>query len=163
MYNEVLECAAENLRFLGKTMPKPGFIFKPIDESHVQASVICSKKLGIHLRFRSGGHDYEGLSYVSEMKKPFILMDLSKLRKIDVNIEKNRAWVQAGATIGELYYRIAEKSQVHGFPAGLCSSIGIGGQITGGAYGPFLTIYDLNLYRQIARQALLGTVNFSED
>ncbi|CAF1919029.1 BnaC02g47410D [Brassica napus] len=110
MYNEVLECAAENLRFLGKTMPKPGFIFKPIDESHVQASVICSKKLGIHLRFRSGGHDYEGLSYVSEMKKPFILMDLSKLRKIDVNIEKNRAWVQAGATIGELYYRHSQSS-----------------------------------------------------
>ncbi|KAG2301874.1 hypothetical protein Bca52824_030525 [Brassica carinata] len=143
MYNEVLESTAQNLRFLSTTMPKPEFIFKPIDESHVQASVICSKKLGIHLRFRSGGHDYEGLSYVSEMETPFILMDLSKLREIDINIEDNSAWAQAGATVGELYYRIAEKSQVHGFPAGLCSSVGIGGQITGGAYGTMMRKYGL--------------------
>ncbi|KAL0793121.1 hypothetical protein Bca101_064498 [Brassica carinata] len=117
MFSQVLESTSQNLRFLSKTMPKPEFIFKPLHESHVQASVICSKKLGIHLRFRSGGHDYEGLSYVSEMEKPFILMDLSKLREIDINIEDNSAWAQAGATVGELYYRIAEKSSVHGFPA----------------------------------------------
>ena len=86
-------------------MPKPWFIFKPVHESHVQASIICSKKLGVHIRVRSGGHDYEGLSYVSEIEKPFIVMDLSKLRKINVNIRDNSAWVQAGATVGELYYR----------------------------------------------------------
>ncbi|KAL0889165.1 hypothetical protein Bca101_013148 [Brassica carinata] len=143
VFNEVLESTAQNLRFLTKSMPKPGFIFDPIDESHVQASIICSKKLDIHLRVRSGGHDYEGLSYVSEMEKPFILMDLSKLREINVNIKDNSAWVQAGATVGELYYRIAEKSKVHGFPAGLCSSLGIGGHITGGAYGSMMRKYGL--------------------
>ncbi|KAJ4901670.1 FAD-binding Berberine family protein [Raphanus sativus] len=143
MFNEVLESTAQNLRFLTKSMPKPGFIFNPIDESHVQASIICSKRLDIHLRVRSGGHDYEGLSYVSEMEKPFILMDLSKLREINVNIKDNSAWVQAGATVGELYYRIAEKSKVHGFPAGLCSSLGIGGHITGGAYGSMMRKYGL--------------------
>ncbi|KAJ0242526.1 hypothetical protein HA466_0204940 [Hirschfeldia incana] len=143
MFSQVLESTSQNLRFLSKTMPKPEFIFKPIDESHVQASIICSKKLGIHLRFRSGGHDYEGLSYVSEMETPFILMDLSKRRQINVNIEDNSAWVQAGATVGELYYRIAEKSSVHGFPASLCTSLGIGGHITGGAYGTMMRKYGL--------------------
>ncbi|KAG2264947.1 hypothetical protein Bca52824_072026 [Brassica carinata] len=110
MFNEVLESTAQNLRFLTKSMPKPGFIFNPIDESHVQASIICSTKHDIHLRVRSGGHDYEGLSY---------------LREINVNIKDNSAWVQAGATVG------LQKSKVHGFPAGLCSSLGIGGHITG--------------------------------
>ncbi|ESQ39506.1 hypothetical protein EUTSA_v10000843mg [Eutrema salsugineum] len=143
MFSQVLESTAQNLRFLTKSMPKPGFIFKPLDESQVQASIICSKKLGIHFRVRSGGHDYEGLSYVSEMERPFIVMDLSKLRQININIKDNSAWVQAGATVGELYYKIAEKSRVHGFPAGLCSSLGIGGHLTGGAYGSMMRKYGL--------------------
>ncbi|CAH2046488.1 unnamed protein product [Thlaspi arvense] len=102
---EVIESTAQNSRFLTKSLPKPSFIFKPIHESHVQASIICSKKLRIHLRVRSGGHDFEGVSYVSQIETSFLLLDLSKLRKIKVNIEDNSAWVQAGATLGELYYR----------------------------------------------------------
>ncbi|KAL0737119.1 hypothetical protein Bca4012_013329 [Brassica carinata] len=124
-------------------MPKPGFIFKPVHESHVQASVICSNQLGLHFRVRSGGHDYEGLSYVSLVETPFIMIDMSKLRQINVDIEDNSAWVQTGATIGELYYRIAEKSKIHGFPGGLCSSVGIGGHITGGGDGTLLRKYGL--------------------
>ena len=104
-YKEVLESTAHNLRYVTESMPKPGFIFKPVHESHVQASVICSNQLGFHHRVRSGGHDYEGLSFVSLMETPFILIDLSKLRQINVDIEDNSAWVQSGATIGELYYR----------------------------------------------------------
>ncbi|KAG7536476.1 FAD-binding type PCMH-like superfamily [Arabidopsis suecica] len=137
MFSQVLESTAQNLRFLEKSMPKPGFIFRPIHESQVQASIICSKKLGIHFRVRSGGHDFEALSYVSRIEKPFILIDLSKLRQVDVDIETNSAWVQPGATLGELYYRIAEKSKIHGFPAGVCTSVGIGGYMTGGGYGSF--------------------------
>ena len=101
----VLEATARNYRFLTKATPKPSFIFKPVHESHVQASVICSKKLGIHLRVRSGGHDFEAVSYVSQIETPFVLLDLSKLRQINVDIEENSAWVQAGATLGEVYYR----------------------------------------------------------
>jgi hypothetical protein len=105
LFNQVLESTAQNLQFLAKSMPKPGFIFRPIHQSQVQASIICSKKLGIHFRVRSGGHDFEALSYVSRIEKPFILLDLSKLKQINVDIESNSAWVQPGATLGELYYR----------------------------------------------------------
>ncbi|KAL1226013.1 Berberine bridge enzyme-like 25 [Cardamine amara subsp. amara] len=143
IFIEVLESTAQNQRYLTKSMPKPSFIFKPVHESQVQASIICSKKLGIHLRVRSGGHDYEGVSYVSQIETPFILIDLSKLRQIHVDIEDNVACVQAGATIGELYYRIAEKSKIHGFPAGAFPSLGIGGHITGGAYGSLMRKYGL--------------------
>ncbi|XP_015872122.3 monolignol oxidoreductase AtBBE-like 13 [Ziziphus jujuba] len=142
-FTSVLQSSAQNLRCLEPSVPKPEFIFTPFHDSHVQAAVICSKKLGTHLRVRSGGHDYEGLSYISEIETPFIIVDLVKLRSINVDIEANSAWIQTGATIGEVYYRISQKSRVHGFPAGLCNSIGIGGHITGGAYGSMMRKYGL--------------------
>ncbi|XP_022140062.1 berberine bridge enzyme-like 13 [Momordica charantia] len=142
-FTTLLQSTAQNLRYLDASVPKPEFIFIPLLDSHVQAAVICSKKLRIHLRVRSGGHDYEGLSYASEIETPFIVVDLTKLRSVEVNIEDNSAWVQAGATVGEVYYRISEKSEVHGFPAGLCTSLGIGGHITGGAYGSMMRKYGL--------------------
>jgi len=100
-----LETSAQNLRYLMPSNPKPEFIFEPLYETHVQAAVLCAKKLKLHLRLRSGGHDYEGLSYVSEMETAFVIVDLSKLRQISVDIESNSAWVHAGASIGEVYYR----------------------------------------------------------
>ncbi|KAJ0043251.1 hypothetical protein Pint_18072 [Pistacia integerrima] len=144
-FSRILNSTAQNLRYLEPSKPKPEFIFTPLSEPQVQAAVICCKILGIHLRVRSGGHDYEGLSYVSGIETPFVIVDLAKLRSITVNIQQNNAWVQAGATVGEVYYRIAQKSKVHGFPAGLCTSLGIGGHITGGAYGSMMRKYGLGV------------------
>ncbi|GJR48960.1 reticuline oxidase-like protein [Tanacetum coccineum] len=99
--------------------------------------------MGMNLRIRSGGHDFEGLSYVSYTN--FVLLDMSNIRSIDVNIEEETAMVQVGATIGELYYRIWEKSKVHAFPAGVCPTVGIGGHISGGGYGVLMRKYGLTV------------------
>ncbi|KAI3712723.1 hypothetical protein L1987_71288 [Smallanthus sonchifolius] len=97
----------------------------------------------MNLRIRSGGHDFEGLSYVSNIT--FVLLDMSNLRSINVNIEEETATVQVGAILGELYYKIWEKSKVHAFPAGVCPTVGIGGHISGGGYGVLMRKYGLTV------------------
>ncbi|KAJ0242524.1 hypothetical protein HA466_0204920 [Hirschfeldia incana] len=42
-----------------------------------------------------------------------------------------------------LHLQIAQKSKIHGFPAGIVSTVGIGGHITGGAYGSLLRKFGL--------------------
>nr|GMD31749.1 berberine bridge enzyme-like 13 [Ipomoea batatas] len=144
-FTAVLESTAQNLRCLEPSVQKPMIIFTPLCEAHVQAAVVCAKQLGLELRVRSGGHDYEGVSYISEMESPFVIVDLVRLREVEVDIEAKTTWAQAGATVGEMYYKISEKSKVHGFPAGLCTSLGIGGHITGGAYGTMMRRYGLGV------------------
>lgn len=106
--------------------------------------------MGIQLKIRSGGHDYDGISYVSDEK--FIILDMFNLRLIDVNIKKETAWVQAGATLAELYCRIWEKSTVHGFPAGVCPTVGVGGHLSGGRYGNMLRKFGLSIDNVIDEQ-----------
>ncbi|XP_026408658.1 berberine bridge enzyme-like 13 [Papaver somniferum] len=141
-YTSILESNVFNQRPLSSsTNVKPFLIITPLQESHVQASVICSKKHGTQLKVRSGGHDYEGISYVSDV--PFVILEMINLRAINVNAKERTAWVQAGATVGELYYRIAEKSRTLGFPAAVCTTVGVGGQFSGGGYGSMLRKYGL--------------------
>ncbi|KAF4377401.1 hypothetical protein F8388_013747 [Cannabis sativa] len=140
-YFSVLNFTIINPRFSSPSTPKPLFIITPLYESQVQAVVICARKHGVQIRVRSGGHDYEGLSYVSEI--PFIVMDMINFRSITVDVEKRTGWVQTGATLGELYYEINKKSKTLAFPAGACPTIGVGGHITGGGYGAIFRKYGL--------------------
>ncbi|XVE91302.1 hypothetical protein DITRI_Ditri20bG0142700 [Diplodiscus trichospermus] len=142
-FSSVLHSYARNLRYMTPETPKPLAIVTALHESHVQATVICSKSVGLQIRIRSGGHDYDGLSYVSSV--PFIILDMFDLRSIDINITDESAWVQAGASLGEVYYRIAEKSPVHGFPGGICPWLGVGGHFTGGGYGNMMRKYGLSV------------------
>ena len=100
-YTSVLQLSINNLRFTSPSTPKPRYIVTPVDESQIQTVVYCSKKHGLEIRTRSGGHDFEGLSYVSQV--PFVILDLINLRSITVDTQTATAWVQAGATLGELY------------------------------------------------------------
>ncbi|KAJ8549662.1 hypothetical protein K7X08_033369 [Anisodus acutangulus] len=138
-YSSILEYAQKNPRWLNSSHPI--FIASPREESEIKPVILCAKKLGLQIKIKSGGHDYEGISYRSE--SPFVMVDLSYLNKIKIDLNEETVWVQAGATLGQLYYAIAKKSNVHGFPGGVCFSIGTGGIISGGGIGTLMRKFGL--------------------
>ncbi|KAE8673435.1 Reticuline oxidase-like protein [Hibiscus syriacus] len=141
-YASVLQAYIRNARFNTSETPKPTIIITPTEESHVSAAVTCSQKVGFQIKVRSGGHDYEGLSYV--FGEPFFILDMFNLRSISIDISDESAWVQSGATLGELYYNIWESSNVHGFPGGVCPTVGVGGHLSGAGYGTLMRKYGVS-------------------
>ncbi|KAM3337196.1 berberine bridge enzyme-like 21 [Capsicum galapagoense] len=143
-FNSILQAYIRNRRFLNSSKTsKPAIIVTPTEESHVAGIVLCTKEINLQLKIRSGGHDYEGISYMSNV--PFIILDMFNLRAISIDVNDETAWVQAGATLGELYYNIWMKSEVLGFPAGVCPTVGIGGHVSGGGYGNMLRKFGLSV------------------
>ncbi|GFQ07423.1 cannabidiolic acid synthase-like 1 [Phtheirospermum japonicum] len=130
-YASLLE--SQNLRPESTSPLKPLLIVTPYLVSQIQASIYCSKKLGTEIRVRSGGHDYEGLSYTS--RNPFIIVDMRNLRSVTIDNEAKTAWVETGSTLGQLYYALEKNNKTLTFPAGVCPTVGVGGHFSGGGYG----------------------------
>nr|CAB3470649.1 unnamed protein product [Digitaria exilis] len=102
-YTSVLESSIKNLLFVSPATPTPLAIITATNASHVQATVRCGALHGVRVRPRSGGHDYEGLSYRSlTTARPFAVVDLAALRTVRVDAGRRKAWVGSGATLGEL-------------------------------------------------------------
>ncbi|XP_024638859.1 berberine bridge enzyme-like 21 [Medicago truncatula] len=142
-FSSILQAYIRNARLNKTSTPKPLLIITPLQQSHVQATILCAKAIKIQLKVRSGGHDFEGISYVSN--QPFIILDMFQFRNITVDIQNEVAVVQSGAILGEVYYRIWEKSKVHGFPAGVCITVGVGGHLSGGGYGNMMRKFGLSI------------------
>ncbi|KAG2689498.1 hypothetical protein I3760_09G140400 [Carya illinoinensis] len=123
MYSNLLQSSQQNPRRLNSTTARPLLIITPFHESEIQAAILRRKKLGLQIRVRSGGHDYEGLSYCC--KTPFIIVNLINLRSVELNLEDETAW------------------GIHGFPAGICPSVIEGGHFSGGRFGTLIRKYGL--------------------
>ncbi|CAO2180949.1 unnamed protein product [Urochloa humidicola] len=147
-FTGVLESTIRNSRFLlanTTVRQRPICIVTVTDASHVQAAVRCGRANGVRLRVRSGGHDYEGLSYRSERPdETFAVVDLANLRAITTD-GASWAWVDSGATVGELYYAIGKRNTELAFPAGVCTTLGVGGHFSGGGIGSMMRKYGLSV------------------
>ncbi|KAJ6894818.1 hypothetical protein NC652_028540 [Populus alba x Populus x berolinensis] len=115
-YSSLLQNYTQNLRVRATKTLEPLVIIKPKKAFHIQTTIICSKKHGVQIRIRSGGHDYEGLSSVSPL--PFVVLDLIDLRNIT-------------------------KSSTLAFPAGVGLTVGVGGHFSGGGEGMMMRKYGI--------------------
>ena len=88
-----------------------------------------ARETGLELAVRSGGHSMAGHG-VSEGG---IVLDLSKMKALDIDARERTAWAQTGLTAGE--YTAA--AGAHGLATGFgdTASVGIGGLTLGGGVG----------------------------
>lgn len=142
-YFKTLNFSIQNLRFAEPNIPKPIAIVLPESLEQLQKSIACCRESSLEIRVRSGGHSYEGTSYVADDGTSFVIIDMMNLNHVWVDMETETAWVEGGATLGETYYAISQASDVHGFSAGSCPTVGVGGHIGGGGFGLMSRKYGL--------------------
>ncbi|WVZ74168.1 hypothetical protein U9M48_022383 [Paspalum notatum var. saurae] len=134
-YTPLLDSSIRYLRFKHSNIRKPAAVVLPTSKRDLQRAVLCARNSSLAIRVRSGGHSYEGLSYTTENHVPFVVIDLANLNRVRVHPGSSTVWAEAGVTTGELYHAIGRSSRTLAFPAGTCSTLGIGGHISGGGVG----------------------------
>lgn len=83
------------------------------------------------LRIRSGGHDHEGECSATDS----LVIDLSKMTKVDIKSDLNYATIQPGIMFIDLIKQM--NAQNVGLPHGTCYSVRIAGFTFGGGWGPW--------------------------
>ncbi|CAM0911191.1 unnamed protein product [Alopecurus aequalis] len=146
-YGAALAFSVQNLRFAAGSADAhrgPAAVVVPASLAELRATVRCAREAGLLVRLRSGGHSYEGLSYTTDCAAAaFVVVDLMALDRVQVDAGSRTAWVQSGATLGQVYHAIAQSSGMHAFSAGSCPTVGSGGHIAGGGFGLLSRKYGL--------------------
>ncbi|CAD6217004.1 unnamed protein product [Miscanthus lutarioriparius] len=145
-YATIFNFSIQNLRFAAPEFRKPEAVVLPTSRRGLQRAVLCARSASLAIRVRSGGHSYEGQSYtvsggVLDGKAPFVVIDLMNLNKVRVHAASATAWAESGATLEEVYHAVALASSSNSnwslaVTAASCSTIGLGGHISGGGFGP---------------------------
>jgi FAD binding domain/Berberine and berberine like len=99
------------------------------EEEDIINTIYWAKENNIEVRIRSGCHSYEGYSTGNNVA----IIDISKMKDIKIDEEKNIVKFGAGITNREAYEALGEKN--YPFPGGGCPTVGITGLILGGGWG----------------------------
>ncbi|GAA2905294.1 BBE domain-containing protein [Streptosporangium fragile] len=96
-------------------------------------------RAGKRIAVRSGGHCYE--NFVDDPGVQ-VLIDLSEMKAVYFDPARKAFAVEGGATLGQLYRTLYLGWGVT-VPGGACPSVGVGGHLAGGGYGPLSRRYGL--------------------
>jgi len=125
--------------FPGGIDRRPALIAQPADAAGVGRVIALAREAGLELAVRSGGHSAAGHG-VSEGG---VVLDLSAMRRLDIDVKGRTAWAETGLTAGE--YTAA--AGAHGLATGFgdTGSVGIGGITLGGGVGYLVRKYGLTI------------------
>ena len=108
---------------------RPAVIVQCVQADDVPPAISFARKNRLELSIRGGGHNIGGYALCDNG----VTIDFSRMRKVRVDAEKRRAYVEPGATLADL----DEATQAHGLatPVGINSTTGIAGLTLGGGFG----------------------------
>lgn len=126
----------------------PALIVRPQDSKDVIAAVNFAREHNLLISVRGGGHNVAGHA----TNDGGIVIDLSAMKKIEVDPEKRIARAEGGVTWGEL----DAATQAHGLatPGGVFSKTGIAGLTLGGGFGWLRNRYGLSCDNLIAAEVV---------
>jgi FAD/FMN-containing dehydrogenase len=107
----------------------PQLIVLAESEGDVLRAVSHARAHDMRIGVRSGGHSWAG----NHLRDGGMLLDLSRLRAIELDAEAMTATVEPGCHGDELLAMLAEHDLF--FPAGHCPGVGLGGYLLQGGYG----------------------------
>jgi hypothetical protein len=116
----------------------------------VQAAVRSAREHDLPLSVRGGGHDWAGRA----LRHNGVVIDLSQMRRVDVDSKASVATIQGGAKAEDLISAAAP----HGLVAatGNCGTVGMAGLTLGGGYGPLTPRCGLALDNLLGAEVVLA-------
>lgn len=134
----------------------PALIAQCADSADVQAAVTFARERDLLLAVRGGGHSWPGKSVCDGG----MMLDLSQMRRVDVDAEQRLANVQGGAWLSHL----DTATLPHGLvtTAGVVSHTGVGGFTLGGGFGRLNRKYGLAVDNLVSAEIVTadGSVRF---
>ena len=118
---------------------RPAAIVQCVQADDVPPAISFARKNRLELSIRGGGHNIGGYALCDNG----VTIDFSRMRKVRVDAEKRRAYVEPGATLADL----DEATQAHGLamPVGINSTTGIAGLTLGGGFGWLTRKYGMTI------------------
>ena len=141
---------------------RPAIIVRCVDASDVPVAITFARENGLEISIRGAGHNIAGNSIVNDG----MMIDLSMMKKVRVDEEGRRAYVEPGATLHDF----DEAVQAHGLatPVGINSTTGIAGLTVGGGFGWLTRKYGMTIDQLVSAEVVTAdaktwTVSASEN
>src|SRR5436853_5632598 len=130
---------------------RPALIARCAHEGDVVEALRFARDAGLPLAVRGGGHNVAG----NAVCDGGLVIDLSRMRGVEVDPVRRRARAQGGATWGDL----DTATQAHGLatPGGVVSSTGVAGLTLGGGIGVLRGLYGLTCDNLVAAELVTAS------
>jgi FAD/FMN-containing dehydrogenase len=127
---------------------RPAIITRCAGTSDVISAVNFARESGLRVAVKGGGHNSAGTAVCDDG----IMIDLSLMRRINVDKEKKTARVDGGALLGDA----DRETQLHGLAisSGIISHTGVGGLTLGGGMGWISRKYGLSIDNLISAEVV---------